>query len=116
LSPDKWGPEAVLQTLLLIEISRRAQEFFEQGGRIHLDDRVWAQLADRAEIAGHDLPKVQEGWQRPRGWHPAFLSRVDGLWGLADPHAPARALLLDTGRRTHRARQRAARRPGKLRH
>lgn len=99
------------QNALLVEfvgvLDERRRELAEQGAvRVPLralDGPHWVRLARRVGMPEKNLPRLLDGWQEAQ----VIFSPAPDLWTLGDAYAPARALLVDGGKRSKRNAARA---------
>ena len=96
--------QAQLQQLTLREIRARADEYVTLGGALSIDDRIWADLSNEAELPRTLLPEVLDAWHRGNE-RPAFLVREGGIYRLGPAYWREHRTIWEGGRRVVKGRE-----------
>lgn len=106
-SPNLHAAQAVLQMLIIEQLSDRAEEFLSQGC-IEINDANWKELCDRAEVPSRLVPELKEAWAKGDGDKtPAFLLQPStDRFCLSPAYEKERRVIEETAEMTQKSRER----------
>ncbi len=110
--PNEQGAVWTMHRLMLVDLVDQAESMLQRGGA-HIGPDRWIQLARQSMLPVRCVDAVIDTWLHGDDDAPSLLERRNGLWTLADEHAPERAFIEAGGEARIRGRAGGLRRGGK---
>lgn len=96
-SPNTYSAQAMLQLLILEELSQQSIEYSEKG-KVFIAKETWESLCNESKLPLKMLPDVLKAWAQPNEQGKSFLNQDSEYFALSNDQKDAETLLIEQGK------------------